>query len=105
MNEIEERWGKLRLTEQEASDIVIGDEASEELHIKAECSVVGKVWMEQKLSAMVVENTMGKVWRISRRAKFQEVGANIFAIQFANEADKMRVMNGRLGCLTATCLL
>ncbi|KAG6713462.1 hypothetical protein I3843_05G143900 [Carya illinoinensis] len=91
MNEIEERWGKLRLTEEEASDIVVGDEASEVLQRKFECSVVGKIWMDRKLSAVVVENTMGKVWCISQRAKFQEVGVNIFAIQFANEADKMRV--------------
>ncbi|XP_042958149.1 uncharacterized protein LOC122293721 [Carya illinoinensis] len=95
MNEIEERWGRLRLTEEEASDIVIGEEVLEDLQKKAECSVVGKIWLDRRVSAAVVENTMGKVWRISRRAKFQEVGANIFAIQFANEADKMRVMDGR----------
>lgn len=82
MNEIEKPWRKLRLTEEEASDIyiyiyihiVVGDEALEDLQRKAECSVVGKIWMDRKLSATVVENTMGKVWRISRKAKFQEVG-------------------------------
>ncbi|XP_042944706.1 uncharacterized protein LOC122278594 [Carya illinoinensis] len=92
---MEEQWRKLRLTEEEVCDIVVGEEVPEELRHKAKCNIVGKIWMERRVSATVVENTMGRVWRISQKARFQEVGINMFVIQFANEADKIRVMDGR----------
>lgn len=80
MNELKKRWEKMQLTKEESFNIEVGDEISEELRIKGGCSVVGKVWMERKLSLGVLEDTMGKVWRISQKARFKEVGLNIIVI-------------------------
>lgn len=38
---------------------------------------------------------MAKIWTISRRAKFHEVGPNIFVVEFANQKDKQRIMEER----------
>lgn len=38
---------------------------------------------------------IGKVWRLSTKAKFKEVGLKVFIISFAMHSDKHRVKNGR----------
>lgn len=43
----------------------------------------------------VIEAAMGKVWHLSSKATFREVGANVFIISFKMLADKHRVENGR----------
>ncbi|XP_042983285.1 uncharacterized protein LOC122312689 [Carya illinoinensis] len=95
MEEIEEKWQHLRLLEDEEQAITFDEDVGEELKHKRECSLVGKFCMDRNVSKEVLENTMKKVWRISRPAKFQEVGTNVFTISFANIADKQRVWSGR----------
>ena len=95
MNEIEEQWERLRLTEYEALTIELGDNISEDLNFKGERSLGGNVWMERSISQALIESTMAKMWRISKRAKFQEVGMNTFVMIFANQADKQRILDGR----------
>ncbi|KAF5472196.1 hypothetical protein F2P56_004583 [Juglans regia] len=95
MNELEKRWESMKLTEEESKCIDLDDEIPEELKNKEDCSLVGKVWVERSISRMVIENTMAKVWRISRKAQFQEVGTNMFVMTFANQADKLRILQGR----------
>lgn len=46
MNEIEDRWEKLKLTEEEAQNIDFDDDESEELKYKQGLSLVGKISME-----------------------------------------------------------
>lgn len=41
--------------------------------------------MQRNISKVVIESTMAKVWRISKRAQFQEVGSYIFDMVFANK--------------------
>ena len=43
----------------------------------------------------VIASAMGKIWRISKRAVFQEVGKNVFVITFANHADRQRILAGK----------
>ncbi|KAF5454463.1 hypothetical protein F2P56_024125 [Juglans regia] len=95
MNDLAKRWECLKLTEKESQLVDLDDEISEELKNKGECSLVGKIWMERNISKGVIETTMAKVWRISRKALFQEVGTNKFVITFANQADKQRILDGR----------
>lgn len=88
MNELEEEWGKLCLTVEEVQGIEIGD-LTEELNYKEERSLVGKVCIERSINQEVIEGTLAKVWRISKRARFLEVCLNIFVITFANQVDKI----------------
>lgn len=43
----------------------------------------------------IIEGIMAKVWRLSQKARFKEVGQNVFIISFATHADKMRVEKAR----------
>lgn len=38
---------------------------------------------------------MGKIWRLSSKVVFKEVGANVFIVSFVNLVDKNRVEQGR----------
>ncbi|XP_042964509.1 uncharacterized protein LOC122298706 [Carya illinoinensis] len=95
MNELEENWRRMRLTEEEGQGIDIEDELPDDLFEKEERSLVGRVCIERSISQEVIESTLAKIWRISRRAKFLEVCPNTFVITFANLADKIRVWEGR----------
>ncbi|XP_035551145.1 uncharacterized protein LOC118349709 [Juglans regia] len=95
MEDLEEQWNKLNLLEEEEAAIVFDEEVGEEISYRGECSLVGKVCMDRTISKEVVENTMKRVWKISKPAKFLEVDTNVFTITFANPADKYRVWSGR----------
>lgn len=56
---------------------------------------MGKVYMDRTIGREVIAATIAKVWRVSRQARFQEIGSNIFSITFATQAEKMRVIEGR----------
>lgn len=70
MEELKERWQHLHLMEEEEDAINFDEDIGEELLYKRECSLVGKVCMDRSVSKEVMENTMKKIWRISRLAKF-----------------------------------
>ncbi|KAF5468807.1 hypothetical protein F2P56_012927 [Juglans regia] len=99
MDDLENKWEKLRLSEEEALNIDfgddIGDENLERLHCKEELSLVGKIWVGRSINQAVVESTMAKVWKISKRAKFKGLGDNVYVMVFANQADKQRILEGR----------
>lgn len=95
MNELEKKWENMKLMEEETKCIDLDDEIAEELKNKEDCSLVGKVWVERSIGKLVIETTMAKVWRISRKAQFQKVGTNIFVTTFANQADKQCILHGR----------
>lgn len=95
MEDLEEKWKKLRLLEEEVSDIVIEENVSEELRYKEQRSLVGKVLSSRTISREALETTMAKIWRISKVAKFMEVSTNTFVLVFENQADKQRVWAGR----------
>ncbi|XP_041019827.1 uncharacterized protein LOC121261463 [Juglans microcarpa x Juglans regia] len=95
MNDLEEQWRKFCLIEEEGEAIAIDDVVDEVIGFKGDCSLVGKICLDRNIGRMVLEDTMKKVWRVSKPAKFGELGGNVFTITFANQADKQRIWNGR----------
>ncbi|KAF5477274.1 hypothetical protein F2P56_003924 [Juglans regia] len=95
LKELEEKWCKFRLSEKEATDIMFNEEEDEALRYKEDRSLVGRVFSSRVISMEVLGSTMGKVWRISKAAKFLELCTNIFVITFETQADKERVWAGR----------
>ncbi|KAF5457896.1 hypothetical protein F2P56_021970 [Juglans regia] len=95
MKSLEEQWEKLRLMEEEKRNVEPNDSIPEEIKNKGDRSLVGKVWMERKISQGVIESTIAKVWKLSRVAKFLEVGKNVFVIIFATHTDKHKVWGGK----------
>ncbi|XP_042958199.1 uncharacterized protein LOC122293796 [Carya illinoinensis] len=95
MEKLQEMWGNFQLNEEEGEAIEIEGEGSSEVQRKGERSLIGKIWSERVIGKNIVENTMAKVWRLSKPAIFTEVGRNIFVITFATHADKNRLESGR----------
>ncbi|KAF5454944.1 hypothetical protein F2P56_024573 [Juglans regia] len=95
MEEMETKWERLQLTEEEDQEVVVGDDILDELSEKGDRSLVGRVMVERSIGRGVIETTMAKVWRISKPASFREVRTNVFVITFATQADKERVWVGK----------
>ncbi|XP_042973518.1 uncharacterized protein LOC122304969 [Carya illinoinensis] len=95
MDELENRWNKLRLSEEEevVLDLPFGE--AEDVQRKGERSLIGRICLDRVVGKEIVSHSMGKIWRISQRAEFQEVAKNTFVLTFATHADKDRILEGR----------
>lgn len=65
----------------------IGGSTPLEDRIKERLSLVGKLCVEPSVGSEVLKNTMGRIWKISKQARFKAVGKNVFTITLATEAD------------------
>ncbi|KAF5462220.1 hypothetical protein F2P56_018246 [Juglans regia] len=95
MEEIEDLCGNLHLIEEEEKLVACPMGNDEEILRKGDRSLVGKICVDRAVGKEIVVNTMGKIWRISKRASFLEVEKNVFIITFANHADRQRVLEGK----------
>ncbi|XP_042944656.1 uncharacterized protein LOC122278541 [Carya illinoinensis] len=95
MEGLEDMWGHLSLTEEEEVIIEVENDSEIEIQWKGERSLIGKVCSERYVGKKVIGNTMARIWRISKRAVFQEVERNTFVVTFATHADKERVLEGK----------
>lgn len=71
------------------------DDLLEEDRLKERRSLMGKIFSDRVIGVEAVRLTLGKIWKISKLGLFKIVGHNTYMIMFANEADKLRVMDGR----------
>ncbi|XP_042942844.1 uncharacterized protein At4g02000-like [Carya illinoinensis] len=95
MEGIEEKWKQFNLTEEEDVTLDSPNGEREDVQQKGDRSLIGKVCTERGVGRDVIAKTMARIWRISKRAIFQEVERNVFVITFATHADKQRIMEGR----------
>lgn len=95
MEEMEGKWERLRLTEEEDRVFAADDSIPNALEDRGDRSLVGRVTTERSVGKWVLESTMAKVWRISQPASFREVRPNVFVITFASQTDKWKVWEGK----------
>ncbi|XP_042954597.1 uncharacterized protein LOC122291010 [Carya illinoinensis] len=89
------QWRKLKLSEEEEEVVEIMQTGKKEIDRKGEKSLIGRVCSDRPVSKTLISNTMAKIWRISRRAVFQEVERNTFVISFETHADMYKVLEGK----------
>lgn len=96
MENLEEMWDRLQLKEEEEDkEIEINDEELERVQRKGDLCLIGKIWVERKISKSTIEAAMGNVWRLNAKVVFNEVGPNIYVICFTTHADGYRAEDGR----------
>lgn len=95
MDKMKKLWKKLQLTEKEEADLEITKEVVEVISKKGALCLIRKLWMDRVINKGVIEVVMYKIWRLSSKVVFKEVGPNVFTISFATAADKSRVEKGR----------
>lgn len=94
MDGVEALWDKLQLSEVEDDIVEISKEDIEVARQKGEFCLVGKIWVDRSIGKPVIESAMGKIWRLTSKATFRELGANVFIIFFKTLEEKNRVENG-----------
>ncbi|XP_041009439.1 uncharacterized protein LOC121253498 [Juglans microcarpa x Juglans regia] len=95
MEELEELWEQMKLTEEEMETIELNEEDAEVVIKKGELCLVGKVCVDRVISKSVIMSIMSKIWCLSKPTVFQVVGKNCFVVVFNNHADKLKVEGGR----------
>jgi hypothetical protein len=57
--------------------------------------LVGKLLADHLVRKDVIKRTLIKAWRPSGHLSFKVLGENLFLLEFENEWDKSRVLEGR----------
>ncbi|KAL2902473.1 hypothetical protein RDABS01_027555 [Bienertia sinuspersici] len=99
------KCSQLSITEEEDEIVEFGDCLDKTIEDKANLSFVGKILTVRPYNFNAMQNTMNKVWAISKKAIFRQIENNLFVIQFFYWKDKEKAMNGRPWCFDQYLIL
>lgn len=88
-------WEKFSLTEEEDEDFVVLKEAMVDIASKGKMCLVGKLIADCMIGKETVRAKLIRGWRPTGSLSFKELGENLFLLNFEQEWDKSRVMEGR----------
>lgn len=91
---IRDMCSKLKLTEKEASGVVITKGATETAIKNGDLCLVVKLFANRFFSGEIVIEAMRRAWMMQGNVEFKAVGNNIFFFQFQSRSDLLRVKNG-----------
>lgn len=74
MENLEAMWVTLKLMEEEDKEIEITEDEMEDVRRKGELCLIGRVWVDIQIGRGVIETAMNKIWRLSAKTNFREVG-------------------------------
>lgn len=85
----------LTLTDGEKIGITITEDNSVDLRLKSGRCLIEKLMSKRRVPKDVFQAMMSQIWRTLESVTFKEIYENIWLLEFANEADKRRVKDGR----------
>jgi hypothetical protein len=88
-------WEKFNLLEVESVGIKTQEVDFEPLVVRGSTCVVGKLLADRVVGKEIIKTPLIRAWKPTERVSFKTVGENTFLIEFANEWDKARIMEGR----------
>ncbi|XP_059431607.1 uncharacterized protein LOC132165128 [Corylus avellana] len=88
-------WGNLSLNEGEIGELEIQPKAVEGLISRGKHCLVEKLLAERFVGKQIIKHKFIKGWRPSNHLSFKVLGENMFLVEFENECDKIRVLEGR----------
>jgi hypothetical protein len=86
---------KFTLTEAEQDELEVEEEEVEEISLKGNQCLVGKLISERIVGKDYIRKTMIRGWKPRETLSFKVLGENIFLIDFEDQWDKTRVLEGR----------
>jgi hypothetical protein len=89
-----EDWRKFSLTETEAPSFKVEEDVMGESRTIGSKCLLGKLITDKLFSKEVLKTTMLRLWGASRGITTTNISDNLFAFQFPNEYERMRVLNG-----------
>jgi hypothetical protein len=88
-------WGSFSLLEVEGEEMEIKNHAWEVGAIRGKTCLVGKLIADHLVSKEVILTSLLRGWKPSKTPTFTVLGDNLFLVEFADESDKISVLEGR----------
>jgi hypothetical protein len=95
MEVISKLWGNFNLSEKEDVEVHIGEEKSDPLLGRGLSCLVGKFLADRVVPKDLLRVHMIREWKILGSESFKVLGENLFLIEFAQEWERIQVMDGR----------
>jgi hypothetical protein len=94
-DELSRMWGSFSLSEMEGDEMEIQNHAWEVGARRGKTCLVGKLIADHLVSKEVIRTTLLRGWKPSETPTFKVLGDNLFLVDFVEESDKIRVLEGR----------
>jgi hypothetical protein len=93
--DVTKMWERFNLFEEESVGIKTRDDDFEPLVGRGNSCVMGKLLADRIMGKEIIKKPLIRAWQPSGRASFKSVGINTFLIEFENDWEKDRIMEGR----------
>jgi hypothetical protein len=86
---------KISLTKGEKDGIQVEELDVSKARVIAGKCLIGKVWTDKNVNQEAFKTIFSNIWRIVRSVKFKELKDNMWLVEFSDDGDKRRVLEGR----------
>ena len=93
--EVTKMWENFNLLEEESVGIKTQEANFVPLVGRGSASVVGKLLADRTMGEEIIKTPFIRTWQPTGRVSFKSIGSNTFIIEFENEWDKSRIMEGQ----------
>jgi hypothetical protein len=93
--DLAKRWGKFSLLDEENTGVSIQDSELVPLVSRGKFCLVGKLLADRVVAKDFLRGPLLRMWKPGGPVSFKGLGENIFLVEFDNEWDKTKVMEGR----------
>lgn len=80
-----DKWGKLRLTEEEQHELQVDITEETKLVRRGQLCLIGLILSEKKINKEAFKTTMQNVWKTKGWIRFKGVGDNLFINEFQQD--------------------
>jgi len=95
MEEISDMWGKFSLREEETVGVSLETPEIVPMVNRGRSCLVGKLVADRIIPKEFYKAPLLRAWKPAGSASFKVIGENMFIVEFENEWDKSRIMEGR----------
>ena len=95
VDELEELWKKLTLTEKEEKDIILGSNSTKVAKEARKNCIVVKVLTQRSVNVEALKKNMRMPWKPNKGLQVSEIEDNLYLVEFGDSRDKKKVMEMR----------
>ncbi len=88
-------WGNFSLSEEESLGVEVQDQALEEIVVRGQAYLVGKLLADWMVRKEIIKSTLIRGWRPTGTTSFKVLGENLFLVEFKYVWDKTRALESR----------
>jgi preprotein translocase subunit Sec63 len=88
-------WKNLSLADDECMEWEAPAGECRDMVSRGQTCVIRKLFADHIVSKETIKNTLLRWWKLSETISFKILGENLFLVEFIDEDDKRRVLEGR----------